>query len=93
MEVWKNVEAYWAHAAAGNTEVFMAYFDVDYMRWSLSNNVPSSKASATKFISDHHKSSKILVYDTTPAVNKIHGDVVFVHDRWPQTAKDSTRKE
>ncbi len=92
-DVWKNVEAYWALDAAGNTEAFMAYFHPDYVGWNLSNNVPSSKASASKFIAHFHKTTKTLVYDITPAAIKIHGDVAFVHYHWSQIAKDAAGKE
>ena len=92
-EVWKNVEAYWALDAAGNTDAFMAYFHPDYMGWSITNAMPSSKASATKFIAYWHKSSKTLVYDIQPTAIKIHGNVAFVHYHYVQVAKDATGKD
>ena len=92
-EIWKNVEAYWALDAAGSTEAFMAYFHTDYTGWNLNNAMPSSKASATKFISYGHKSSKTLVYDIQPAAIKIHGNVAFVHYHYVQVVKDAAGKD
>ena len=49
-EVWKNVEAYWALDAAGNTEGFLSYFHTDYMGWDNGRAVPGGKDVARKFI-------------------------------------------
>lgn len=92
-EVWKNVEAYWALDAAGNTEAFMAYFHPDYMGWQLGNAVPGNKATATKFIGYWHKASKTQVYDIQPAAIKIHGNVAFVHYHYTQIQRDTSGKD
>lgn len=92
-EVWKNVEAYWALDAAGNTDAFMGYFHADYMGWSTANAMPSSKEAARKFIAYQHKVSKTLVYDLQPVAIKIHGNVAFAHYHYTQVVKDATGKD
>ena len=92
-DVWKNVEAYWALDAAGNTDGFLAYFHPDYAGWSLNNPAPTGKATATKFITYQHKTSKTIVYDLQPAAIKIHGNVAFVHYHYVQINKDAAGKD
>ena len=92
-EVWKNVEAYWALDAAGNTEGFLAYFHADYMGWSNNRAVPSGKDAARKFIAYGHKTSKTQVYDVQPVAIKIHGNVAFADYHWVQITKDEAGKE
>ena len=91
-EVWKNVEAYWAQDAAGNTEGFLAYFHADYMGWDSGRAVPGGKDAARKFITHGHKTSKTLVYDIQPVAIKIHGNVAFAHYHYVQIAKDEAGK-
>ena len=92
-EVWKNVEAYWALDAAGNTEGFLAYFHADYMGWDNGRAVPAGKDVARKFITHGHKTSKTLVYDIQPVAIKIHGNVAFAHYHYVQITKDEAGKE
>lgn len=92
-EVWKNVEAYWALDTAGDTEGFMAYFDPDYVVWSITNTMPNSKETAKKFIANVHKTTKVLVYDIQPVAIKIHGDIAFVHYYWNEVIKDAEGKQ
>jgi ketosteroid isomerase-like protein len=92
-EVWKNVEAYWALDAAGDTEGFMAYFHADYKGWDYDSPVPSSKDRTTKFVGHSHKTSKTLVYDIQPASIKVYGNVAFVHYFWTNILKDAEGKE
>lgn len=92
-EVWKNVEAYWALDTAGNTEGFMAYFHPDYSGWSINDAMPSSKETASKFIANAHKTTKVLVYNIQPVAIKIHGNIAFVHYYWNQVIKDSEGKQ
>ena len=92
-DVWKNVEAYWALDAAGNTEGFLTYFHADYAGWSITNAMPSSKEAAKKFITHGHKTSKTLVHDLQPVSIKIHGNVAFVHYHYVQIAKNSEGKD
>ena len=92
-EVWKNVEAYWAADAAGNTEAFLSYFHTDYMGWDTNRAVPGGKDAARKFITYYHKASKTLVYDLQPVAIKIHGNVAFAHYHYVQVTKDAAGKE
>lgn len=92
-EIWKNVEAYWALDAAGNTDAFLAYFHADYLGWNLGNAMPGGKVAATKFIAHAHKTSKTLVYDLQPVGIKIHGNLAFVHYHYTQIVKDSSGKD
>ena len=92
-EVWKNVEAYWALDAAGNTDGFMAYFHADYVGWNTANAMPSGKDVARKFIAHGHKTTKTLVYDVQPVSIKIHGNVAFAHYHYVQTITDAAGKE
>ena len=92
-EVWKNVEAYWALDAAGNTEGFLSYFHTDYMGWDNGRAVPGGKDVARKFITHGHKTSKTLVYDVQPVGIKIHGNVAFAHYHYVQITKDEAGKE
>ncbi len=92
-EVWKNVEAYWALDAAGNTEGFLSYFHTDYMGWDNHRAVPGGKDAARKFITHGHKTSKTLIYDVQPVGIKIHGNVAFAHYHYVQITKDEAGKE
>ena len=92
-EVWKNVEAYWALDAAGDTGGFMAYFDPDYVGWNINDAMPSSKERVSKFIANAHKTTKVLVYNIQPVAIKIHGDIAFVHYYWNEVIKDAEGKQ
>ena len=92
-EVWKNVEAYWALDAARDTEGFMAYFAPDYLGWSTTDAMPSSKETVSKFIANDHKTTKVLVYNIQPVGIKIHGDIAFVHYYWNEVIKDAEGKQ
>ena len=92
-EVWKNVEAYWAADAAGNTDGFLGYFHADYLGWDNGRAVPSGKDVARKFISQAHKTSKTVVYDVQPVGIKVHGNIAFAHYHYVQITKDEAGKE
>ena len=92
-EVWKNVEAYWAADAAGNTDEFLSYFHADYSGWGTRNGVPGSKDTAKKFISHAHKAGKTLVYEVQPVAIKIYGDVAFAHYYFMQITQTNGDKE
>ncbi|MEO7598172.1 MAG: nuclear transport factor 2 family protein [Opitutus sp.] len=92
-EVWKNVEAYWAADAAGNTDEFMGYFHSDYSGWGTRMGAPGSKEMAKKFISHGHKAGKTLVYHVQPVAIKIHGDVAIVHYYFMQITQATGEKE
>ena len=92
-DVWKNVEAYWALDAAGNTEAFLGYFHPDYAGWDLNRAVPGGKDTARKFLSHYHKTSKTLVYDLQPAAIRVHGNVAIVHYHYTQIARDAAGKD
>ena len=83
-EVWKNVEAYWAADAAGNTEEFLTYFHADYSGWSLQNPLPGGKERARKFLVHGHKTEKTLLHDIQPVAIKIHGNVAIAQYYWKQ---------
>lgn len=92
-EVWKNVEAYWALDAAGDTQGFLAYFHADYKGWNYSATLPGSKERATKFITHAHKTAKTLVYDLEPVAVRVHGEMAYVHYFWTRIVKDVEGKE
>lgn len=92
-EVWKNVEAYWALDAAGNTAGFMEYFHADYRGWSYDSPIPSSKERTTKFVTHDHKTSKNLLYDIQPLQVRVNGNMAYVHYFWSTIVKDSEGKE
>ncbi len=92
-EVWKNVEGYWALDAAGNTDGLLAYFHPDYVGWSITNAMPSSREATKKFITHRHKTSKTLVYDLQPAAIKIHGNIAIVHYHYVLIAKNAEGKD
>src|SRR6187549_3078377 len=81
-EVWKNVEAYWAADAAGNTDEFLTYFHADYSGWSLQHPLPGGKERTKKFVTHGHKTEKTLVYDIQPVVIKIHGNIAIAQYYW-----------
>jgi ketosteroid isomerase-like protein len=92
-EVWKNVEAYWALDAAGNTDEFMTYFHPEYAGWNVRSALPGNKETARKFIAHGHKTAKTLVYHVQPAAIKIHDNVAIVHYYWSQITQASGEKE
>ena len=92
-EVWKNVEAYCALAAAGDTEGFMAYFDPDYVGWNINRAMPLNKETVSKYIANNHKTKKVLVYNIQPVAIKIHGEIAFVHYYWNEVIKDAEGKQ
>lgn len=81
-EVWKNVEAYWALDAAGNTAGFLEYFHADYSGWSVDNALPADKATAQRFLAHSHQTAKTLLHHVQPVAIKIHGDIAIVHYYW-----------
>lgn len=92
-EVWKNVEAYWALDAAGDTDGFMEYFAEDYCGWSVDEALPGDKAEARKHITHLHKTGKALLSTVKPVAIKIHGDIAIVHYYWAQTVQKADGKE
>ncbi len=92
-EVWKNVEAYWDRAAAGDLEGFMAYFHEDYLGWSYTSGVPGDKATARKWIAEDMKTEKTLVHTIKPVGIKVHGNTAIVHYYWAQRVKNAEGKE
>jgi ketosteroid isomerase-like protein len=83
-EVWKNVEAYWALDAAGDTAGFLAYFHESYSGWSNRFALPGDKATVQKFVTHGHKTGKTLVHHIQPAAIKVHGNIAIVHYHWAQ---------
>lgn len=92
-EVWKNVETYWAHGAAGNTAALLEYFHADYKGWSYRNALPASKQRVAKFAAHEHKTTKTLVYDIEPVTVRVHGNVAYAHYVFTEIIKDSEGKE
>lgn len=92
-EVWKNVEAYWALDAAGDTQGFLSYFHADYRGWGYDSAIPGTKERARKFLTHMHKSSKTLVYDVQPLTVRVQGNIAFVHYVYTRLYKDSEGKE
>jgi ketosteroid isomerase-like protein len=92
-EVWKNVEAYWALDAAGDSQGFLAYFHSDYQGWNYNSAIPGSKQRATKFITHAHRVAKTLVYDLQPMTVRVYGETAFVHYFWTRVGKDAEGKE
>jgi ketosteroid isomerase-like protein len=92
-EIWKNVEAYWALDAAGDTPGFLAYFHADYRGWGYDSAIPGSKERAKKFLTHMHKASKTLVYDVQPLSVSVQGNVAFAHYVYTRLYKDSEGKE
>ena len=92
-EVWKNVEAYWAADAAGNTDEFLTYFHADYSGWSLQHPLPGGKERTKKFVTHGHKTEKTLVYDIQPVAIKIHGNIAIAQYYWRQINQTVGNKE
>ena len=92
-EVWKNVEAYWAADAAGNTEEFLTYFHADYSGWNWQHPLPGGKERARKFMTHSHKTSKTLVSDIQPVAIKIHGNIAIAQYYWRQINQTVGGKE
>ena len=92
-DVWKNVEAYWALAAAGDVEGFMAYVHADYLGWGYQSALPGDKASTRKWIEHDFNTAKTLVSEIKPVGIKIHGNIAFVHYYYSTVTKDAEGKE
>jgi ketosteroid isomerase-like protein len=92
-EVWKNVEAYWALAAAGNLEGFMGYFHNDYIGWSNQSPLPGDKSTARKYLDHDFKTSKTVVYDIKPVAISVMGNFAFADYYYSQITKDMDGKE
>jgi ketosteroid isomerase-like protein len=92
-EVWKNVESYWALDAAGNLEGFMSYFHDNYIGWEMNQAMPSTKASARKFIEESYKNNKTVVYDIKPVAINVFGNVAIVDYYYTMLVKDAEGKE
>lgn len=92
-DVWASVQAYWELDAAGKTKEFLEYFDEGYVGWFNRNPLPSSKATASKFITHSQKTTKTLVYDIQPVGIQLHGNIAFVHYHYTQIVKNAEGKE
>lgn len=92
-EVWKNVETYSKLAAEGNLEGLLSYYHPDFLGWDYQTDLPSDKASRTKWNRHLLQTTKTLVYEVKPVGIKIHGDVAIVHYFFHEVLEDAEGKK
>lgn len=78
-EVWKNVEAYWARDAAGDTDGFLSYFHDRCIGWDLNEPTTSNKSRLRKFVAHGHATEKTVLYDIQPLAINVFDDVAVVY--------------
>ena len=92
-EVWKNVEAYWARDAAGDTDGFLSYVHDRYIGWDLNEPITSNKSRFRKFIAHSHATEKTVLYDIQPLAINVFNDMAVVYYHYTFIAKNADGKE
>lgn len=88
-DVWSGVEKYWAAAASGDAQAFLAYFDESYKGWDNQSLVPEGKANTGKWVEFGSKTHKVLVYTITPLAIWVKGDFAYAHYCYAQVDKNT----
>ena len=88
-DVWAGVEKYWAVAATGDAQAFLAYFDDSYKGWEYDSKVPQNKANTGKWIEYGFKNRTNVFYTLSPVAIWVKGDFAYADYFFDEVYKDN----